>query len=135
MIPEISSPTFEVSPLGDLSRLLRRASVLRAKGDLLAAEHLEAAELPAALAAAKTQCSASQVETLVATEQNRLADASLLADLLAPLLAQRLRVLLPLSASPGSAAPPPARAAPAGNSAPPSIADFIDGMLAQDRPA
>ena len=67
----------------------------------------------------------------MAAEENRVADAGALADLLLPLLTQHMR------AAPPTAAPAARRpAAKAADSAEvPSVADFIDDMLAQERAA
>lgn len=140
MIPEISSPTFEASPLGELSRLLHRAALLRASGEAAAADQLEEREVASALAAARAQGEEEKADALVAAEHAREEEARLLADLLAPLLARSLRtLLLPLSgrALPAPSADETRAAAPAvrrPGGPTPDIADFIDGMIAQDRP-
>lgn len=73
-----------------------------------------------------------RVAALVAEEERRVEDASLVAQLLAPLL-QAQGASAPIATDEKVVAfEPPALASPAG---PLSIADMIDGMLAQERRA
>lgn len=77
---------------------------------------------------------------VLAQENERVANATVLAELVAPLLAERLHAQMPAPAVSASASPvrknisPPASAPmPSKTPAltPPSIADLLDGMLAQ----
>ena len=71
-----------------------------------------------------------RLQTMRAVEEDRVVNATALAELLVPLLAERfgLRPVAPEAPRP---APRPAKGmAPA---AVPSVADFIDDMLAQER--
>jgi hypothetical protein len=131
----------------DALRLYRRICVLRAKGETIAADHLESGEFARLHAAAAAAPSADEQawEHRLAAERRRIDDAQLLAELLVPLLAERLAdtlaANLALSGETGfgaGAEAVAARKAKAGrNRATPSgpleIADFIEGMLAQER--
>lgn len=110
--------------------------MLRASGKYDAALQLELAEFSAALESIRTSGDTTPVAPLLAVEANRVAEAVLLAELLAPLLASRLNAAQGAAAIPGSRRGHPVRrdTAPAGSPAP-TVADFIDGMLAQDRTA
>ncbi|MDB6093405.1 MAG: hypothetical protein JWM32_967 [Verrucomicrobia bacterium] len=138
MSPEIlSSPTVEYSPVGEVRRIIRRICLLRAVGRAPEAARLELNELASA-SVHLPGLGGESVEAIFSEEMSRVTDASLVAELMAPLLAQSLGPLLRTS-NVGSTAPPIATrtpsAAPPANGSPPSIADFIDGMLAQERPA
>src|SRR5205807_184898 len=89
--------------------------------------------------------SASRLSALFASAEERVADALMLAELLAPMLAQQLSPALaalgpaPAAAAHSSAstahkspAPPPR---PGASGTVPGIADFIEEMLARERPA
>jgi hypothetical protein len=102
------------------------------------AEALARDELPGALAAARASDPALDEQRLCVEESDRIRMADALVELMAPLLVEQLRPLLAHAASRIAttatlhAAEPamPMRPAAAG---PLSIADFIDGMLAQER--
>jgi hypothetical protein len=132
----------------DALRLYRRICVLRAKGETIAADHLESGEFArvrSAAAAASPSRDEQGWEDRLTAERRRIDDAQLLAELLVPLLAERLAdalaANLALSGETGfgvGAEAVAARKAKAGrNRATPSgpleIADFIEGMLAQER--
>jgi hypothetical protein len=120
-------------------RLCRRIALRRECGDTVAAEEIRCGPLAAALeiVRAKTGATAAEVErrleVIFAAEQERVANAAVLAELLAPLLRDRLPAATADGAVPGSASPrlppppPPKRFAAA------NIADFIDEMLAYER--
>lgn len=85
--------------------------------------------------AAAVQASGDNSEALLQTvqsaEESRVGEVAILAELLAPMLANELRDLLgaspplrPSTERPRRTGPPPA---------PSDIADFIDGMLEQER--
>jgi hypothetical protein len=144
-------------------RLYRRICVLRATGETTAADHLESGDFARALAAASADPhsdsapgspAAANLDRLpvseredeswqarLAAERRRVEDAQLLAELLMPLLAERLSdslsANLTLAGEPGSAAAAAKKAkasrARVTPSAPLEIADFIEGMLAQER--
>lgn len=125
------------SPLDDLRRLYRRICVLRQGRRLTEALALEQGELPARLAAVRAAGAADQVADILAAEEVRVAEARLLAELIAPILADSLNLTLTSapSASPTRAASARPALAREATAPAPSIADFIDGMLAQERPA
>lgn len=120
--------------------------MLRERGLVEEAERLRAGQLPGMLAALRTPADTDETveQRLAATfaaEAERVANAAVLAELLAPLLAEQTR-LRPLEASAGSSSNPgfssstsspvsPAKSAP--RPVPGNIADFIDEMIAQER--
>ncbi len=128
--------------------LYRRIAILRDRGQFTAAEELRAGEFAHALAAMEAEAAsagevdaASRLQSILATEDERVANASVLARLLAPMLEDLLR---PAQESPSAALPgektfeadvieptPPA----AGARPPLSVADFIEGMLLQEKSA
>lgn len=123
-----------------MRRIYRRVCVLRAIGHDREAGELERSELSPALdsARAASPAVADAEAALFAEEANRVTEARLLAELIAPLLTEGLRPML--SATPAAVAasalrPPlaPPRAAPSPAAGVPSVADLIEGMLAQDR--
>lgn len=131
-----------------MRRVYRRICVLRAAGHPAEALDLELEELPQALATAREAAGvhASDEASVLAQEAERVANASVLAELVAPLLAERLNARpAAAAASPAAvsaatspvrkpshapSAMPAAAAKPAVQN-PPSIADLLDGMLAQ----
>jgi hypothetical protein len=124
-----------MSQWDEVRRIYRRVCVLRAGGKIDEAAQLENIELASALAVARlTPHSPDEESALLAEEAERVANASVLAELLAPMLAEHLRVNPPpVQATPPApepkprntaARPPPAKA--------PSIADLLDGMLSQE---
>lgn len=128
-----------------MRRIYRRICLLRATGRTDDAAALANAELTPALTLARIAADTEVEESvLFAQETERVANATLLADLIAPLLAERLRVemtsLAPrLSAStpspPAAIGPAPAPSSRTIPDAIPAIADLIDGMLSQQRGA
>jgi hypothetical protein len=131
-IPNFSSLA---QPWRELGEIYRRICSLRAQGRPADARALEEGDFATALAAIRVDAgpgpeTEERVQTVLAAEEDRVADAGALAELLLPLLAQHLRN------APIAEAPPAARARPVKTSAPheaPSVADFIDDMLAQER--
>ncbi len=118
--------------------LYRRICVLRATGEAFAASRLESDELPRAVAEATAAGIPEDSWPLrFAAEEKRVADAELLAELLVPLLAERL----PWPRSPATAGlsavldafPAKSAARPEPGAPPPTVADLIEGMLAQER--
>ena len=118
--------------------------MLRATGKIHEAAELENTEFARVLAAARIASNNGDEEAAVlAAEAERVTSACVLAELLAPLLAERLRAG-PVTASasetveapairerekPAAPAPPPVR--PTSEKVP-NIADLIDGMLSQE---
>lgn len=130
----------------DALRLYRRICVLRATGETTAADHLELGDF--ARASADVSSSADRLpeteswQARLLAERKRVEDAQLLAELLVPLLAERLAdslsATLALAGDTGASSAATARKAKASRarptpSAPLEIADFIEGMLAQER--
>ena len=77
-----------------------------------------------------------RLNALFATEAERVANAALLAELVAPMLADHLRPLTapaiaPVAVAPVASLPPTAKPV---QPRPGSIADFIDDMIAQEKP-
>ena len=129
-------PSNDASPFADIIRLYRRIGLLRANGQAEAAASLEAAEFTPAMEAIRTRGDANSVAPLLAVEDARIADAVALAEVLAPLLAGRLAAsqgARPAGVSSRTKPVPRDPAVLGGASPSPSVADFIDGMLAQDR--
>ncbi len=131
--------------------LYRRVCVLRARGLFAEAEELHRGEFAQALAAVEAritpnEVTQAQLQVLLAAEEERVANASVLAALLAPMLGDKLRgevALFPSSSDPTHAGSVhrPARGneslgpelASTPSRPPLSIADFIDGMLQQEK--
>lgn len=121
--------------------------MLRATGETIAADHLESGDFARASAAvlAEDHSAPDQHEiwqARLSTERRRVEDTQLLAELLVPLLAERLAdslsANLALEGGNSLGAAAAARKAKASRarttpSAPLEIADFIEGMLAQER--
>jgi hypothetical protein len=119
---------------------------LRERGLNEEAERVRAGEIMPLVAALRTasDTEASMTErlnTLFAVEAERVANAAVLAEVLIPMLAEQLRPMVTPAAvgAAGMAVPPqPAAAASAAakpaSPKPASIADFIDDMIAQERP-
>jgi hypothetical protein len=121
-------------PWRELGEIYRRICSLRTQGRETDALALEQGGFAAALTAVRVQSAPGpeteeKVQTVLAAEEGRVADAGALADLLMPLLVQHLRNA-PLVAAP---APRPHPAKPSASAEVPSVADFIDDMLAQER--
>jgi hypothetical protein len=122
--------------------------VLRERGQHEEAEDLRSRELPGLLASIRSPSDTNasveaQLEAILTREEDRVANAMVLAELLAPLLTQasaRVPELTPiLIPTPEPSAPeprPPQFVAPPPSPAPArpagSIADFIDEMIAQE---
>ena len=135
-----------------MRRLYRRICLLRATGQNEEASALERSEFSEVLSSARKAPEAAQNETrILAEESERVASASILAELLAPILAKKLQA--PVLTSVETTSPAPARKTETSLSAPPrrarvssaensespaaagvpGIADLIDGMLSQER--
>jgi len=138
--PNFPDPDFTWS---EVARLCRRVCVLRAQGRLDEAGNLHTQSIGPLIAAlqAGREPTVSVEERLAATmaaESSRVADAALLAELLAPMLGVRAGITTPASPVVRTAAAPPLVHVLAQSSAPArpaaSIADFLDEMLAQETP-
>ena len=140
---ELPSPLHllaEPSPWDGVRRVYRRVCVLRATGKSDDAAALENEELARALTNARIATNNSDDEAaILAEEAERVSSATVLAELLAPMLAEHLRAeALPTQAPQVAIAPvtpevKPHVSRPSVENAP-SIADLIDGMLSQRAP-
>ena len=145
--PAIPGCDFPVTSFtwNDVARLCRRICLLEERGERGAAEQLRAGALAEALLALRPaggepdETVGLRLATILAAEQERVANAVVLAELMAPLLREQAR------AGAAGVAPPVAPGDPnaptsspirsAARASPATIADFIDEMLAQERDA
>lgn len=134
------------APWSDVARVCRRVCILHERGRADETEHVRRSELPAMIAALRTPSDtdeeiAARLNSIFTAERERVANAVVLAELLAPLLQESNRSLataeptsiaanVPAAAATPRPSRPPARARPTGG----DIADFIDEMIAQERP-
>ncbi len=151
-LPATESPPDEI--LTNVRRIYRRICLLRATGRHSEALDIEIDEFSRALAAAHDAGVAEHRTSAAMSEESaRVTQAATLAEVLAPLLAEKLRdTSTPLAApavaqaSPTPSAPratvnrptptpSPASPAPAPGSGAPSITDLLDGMLALESPS
>ena len=112
--------------------------MLRASGNDEEAARLERTELAEAWDAQRASGDPTPLEPLLAAAEARVADAVLLAEILAPLLAAKLAARPPATAAQAARQTSPARSGTSkpftpATDATPTVADFIEGMLAQDR--
>lgn len=133
----------------DVARACRRICVLREQGEPAAAESVRTDELAPSVAALRGTTDDdvdARVAEILAAEQERVADAAVLAALLAPMLERSFRrtgAITAVAGDAGEAKPAPspqATATPAAAAMPMrrpagDLADFIDEMLAQERSA
>jgi hypothetical protein len=143
-----SVPRFPAQPISwsEVARICRRICLLRECHQPDAAEELRRGALAEAIAAIRTTSAPEaaleqKLEATFAAESERVANAAVLAELLAPLMAQQpqpeqergrpARIPEPAGETPvvPVPVPPPARRDPA------DIAHFIDEMIAQEQPA
>ncbi|MBC7368357.1 MAG: hypothetical protein H7343_16365 [Undibacterium sp.] len=123
---------------------------MRARGLIAEAERLHSHEFAAALAAAESEMeeilpghASEEVRTLLDAEETRVNEALLLAEILVPLIAEKINLARPSTEQVSVRAPAPhprASARPAAvprhrDDPAPSIADLIDGMLGQENSA
>ena len=117
--------------------------MLREQGDQADADRVQAGPLAELLAALRTPADSDaafdqRVAVIFAVERDRVANAAVLAELLLPLLAERLPLAAQSAAPDAPAGHPitrvtrPLPLAPAGIA---GIADFIDEMIAQENAA
>jgi hypothetical protein len=119
-----------------VGRLCRHVCFLRSEGRLAEARRVEETDLADALAEVRQAHEPEpEVEARLALLRSeadrRVADAVAYAEVLVPMLAERLKALVPLAGSPTIAPPRKPRVEAPGDSR--GIADFIDEMLVQDR--
>ena len=120
------------SPWGEVRAVCRRICLLRAQGRAAEAARIGEAELGAAAARAGAAAGGGadpleRCRRLLAEEAERVDLAVALAELLAPMLALRLRGAEPARAA--AAAPAPRRT----RAEAPGVADLIEEMLARER--
>lgn len=131
----------------DIARVCRRVCVLRERGQIEEAERLRAGELMEKVAIARSPAETDTAVTerlnaIFAAETERVANASVLAELLAPLLTGQVfspeaARAIETTTKPAPIAAPVASSGVVEKPAPPragSIADFIDEMIAQEKP-
>jgi hypothetical protein len=132
----------ESSLWSDVAAIYRRICLLRLRGQSLEASRLQSTELSRAISSLRetvgsaSECD-SRLEGLFAREEERVTNASVLAEVLLPLLRDSVSAVVarpPLAgrARSTSAAGSSSRAQPASA---PGIADFIDEMIQLERPA
>jgi hypothetical protein len=115
-----------------IARLCRQLCLCRTRGQLAEASRLEIA-LRERLSDGLSQ---DAVQEIFLTEQKRVIDALMLAEVLGPFLTDRLASAASEKSRAPAVAPPrgPSRSAPASDRQP-AIADLIEGMLVQERAA
>jgi hypothetical protein len=139
----LTSSTFSAvaSPWAEVATIYRRICVLRLRGQTVDSAHLESIALTAALAAAELAHATpaefeQRMRALFQAEEDRVHSAAILAELLAPLLAERLgSAVAPARPASVPAPRPPAMNPAPTASEPAAIADLIEGMLDQQRTA
>jgi hypothetical protein len=120
-----------------VGRIFRRLCFLRAEGLLAEAQRVEDEEFTEAAARAR-ECASSEFEAesilqaLLTEEKERVADAIAFAEILVPMLAERLAANAGPIRSAAHVAQKARASAPAQAK---DIADFIDDMLRQDKSA
>jgi len=135
--PLVDSPRILEPPWTEVGKIYRRVCVLKSTGRHAEARRLEATELEAALACIRTAAEGSaeaeaRIASVMAAESERVAEALTLAEILAPMLVERLGSNPPVKRANEAPAEPRARRAADEDR---GIADFIEEMLAQDRAA
>ncbi|MBK9990828.1 MAG: hypothetical protein IPP19_08875 [Verrucomicrobia bacterium] len=139
--PSSFSLTLAGAPRAELARRCRHICLAREHGTMTPATAEE--EFLQALTSVRatygiTSIDEDALKEIVATEGNRVADAFVIAELIASRLAAQQPATISISATPKTSIskPPPSAPTtfPTGNSSSPlSIADFIDGMLSQEK--
>jgi hypothetical protein len=122
-------------PWNEVGALYRRVWVLRSRGRPAEARRIEETELAAALARVHEGAQAgtdaeARIAAISLEEKERVAAAVAFAEILAPMLAERLGGLTP-GLRPAPMASPTRATKPADEDR--GIADFIEEMLVQDR--
>ena len=144
MLLNESVSNFPAPPLGwsDIARVCRRVCVLRERGHSDDAERLRAGELMAMVTAVRDPSESDAVvserlNTIFAHEAERVANAAVLAELLIPVLVEKLQPAFRAETPTGRASDSVAPMLPIEKAVTPraaSIADFIDEMIAQEKP-
>jgi len=121
-----------------VGQLYRRIFFLRSEGQADHAREIEETELAEATALARRHAGSefeaeSILQQLITDEKERVADAIAFAEILVPMLVDRLGGAGARAAAP--AAPTPRRPQVSAPIEPRGIADFIDDMLSQERRA
>lgn len=116
--------------------------MLKERGDSDAAERLRTGDLASAIESRRAESGESdeairaRLDAIMAVEEERVANAAVLAELLAPMLGASASARVAASGVHPPATPaiePPATASAPERPRPVNIADFIDEMLAQER--
>jgi hypothetical protein len=131
----------DTTAAAELQRLFRRICFLRASARSAEADELEEKAVPAATAALRSAGALdAEISALRVTAEIRIEEMVELAEFLAPLLAKNLNGASGAASNATPRITPPVsrlKGAPAmgagETSRVPSVADLIDGMLAQDR--
>lgn len=140
-------PPSLAAPWSQVAAIYRRICLLRARGHDAEADRLQQYEFAEANAAAEifdeensVPSAPERFQALLAAEENRVADALLLAEVLAPIIAEQIRHLPSTATVAASASPVPAPRESIHPRPPrdlgeptPGIADLIDSMLGQER--
>lgn len=122
--------------MAGIARVIRRVCLLREQGDAAGAARLQENEMASAIRDIRLQLGPdalpeSELRTIIATEERRVADAVILSELLVP---QLVEVLPAASGRPSSMTQPVSIAArPVPPAGPPAISDLLDAMLAAER--
>jgi hypothetical protein len=123
------------APWTEARRICRRVWLLRSKGLIAEAQRIEDTELAAvqvrAVPGGGLEADA-RFKALMTEERERMDAAVAFAEVLAPMLSERLRVFAPERGRTGMS-PAPERKEPGPGGEARGIADYIDEMLAQDR--
>lgn len=144
--PLLNNPPLSQHPAGagsmvGIARLIRQVCLLRECGEAFRAAQLHDGELADAvrdyrLAHGPAALPESELRTMFALEDHRVAEAVILSELLLPRLVQRFPDGPGLSRSPAVRATPGAPTLAPGPSSvagPPAITDLLDAMLAAER--
>ena len=137
----LTTPSTNLEPpvagrVAGITRLMRRICLLREQGDAGQAAHLHEHDLAAAVRELRADhgaeaVSEDELRALFAAEEQRVAEAVVLAELLIPQLVGD-RPPVPAKSIPAPAAPP-RPLAPAAAAGSPAIPDLLDAMLAAER--
>jgi hypothetical protein len=119
-----------------VGKIYRRICFLRSEGLAVDAQHLEETEFAEATAEARLFAASefeaeSILQKLLSEEKERVADAIAFAEILVPMLAERLGALASVPVA--KAASPVRKSTVELPLEPRGIADFIDDMLTQER--
>jgi len=135
LIPLVDNPSTLEPSWTEVRRIYRRICLLRSEGRRGEAQRIEETELAAASAEARGGSAPgpdadARLDAIMAGERERVDSALALAEILAPMLSDRLVAPAP-AAGAETARPQRPVSAPSGEAR--GIADYIDEMLAQER--